>query len=341
MSFISTFEELSKLYESVEPEVKEEEVVEESTEEELTEAVEEVDEADGEAEEDETDEVVELEAEEEQEEPKQLILECSNCGGLVIKAEADVAIDDESDLANVDEACQYCEETAGYKVLGAVIPYEPNEALEEGIFDRKPSAKQEELIDEFKNKAEKITKKPLNSVASDLTNLLKNVIVEYRVAWLKTNKGIAQTSIDNAFKTKAASVLKLYEGLIKSLAKPNNFYQAALDISNVAADIIEDFADQSSSYKKLQAYEDVLNQLSAIEVDKNTAKAVLKEFFSDLIYSLKDDLNNFKNRPAHTLFKESVSQDADEVEESLLDVNLPIDVDVQANGNDVSVGTLG
>jgi hypothetical protein len=24
----------------------------------------------------------------------------------------------------MDEACQYCEETAGYKIIGAVIPYE-------------------------------------------------------------------------------------------------------------------------------------------------------------------------------------------------------------------------
>ena len=129
MSFISTFEELNKLYESVEPEVKEEEVVEETVEEALTEAVEEVDETEeATAEKDETEEVIEIDAEEEQEEPKQIILECSNCGGLVIKAEADVAVDEESDLANISDACQYCEEAAGYKIVGLVTPYKATEA---------------------------------------------------------------------------------------------------------------------------------------------------------------------------------------------------------------------
>ena len=214
------------------------------------------------------------------------------------------------------------------------------EILDEGIFDRKPSAVQEELIDEFKNKAEKITKKPLNSVASDLTNLLKSTIAEYRVAWLKANKDTAKTSITNAFEDKASGILKTYTNLIKALAKPNNFYQAALEISNAAAGIIEDFESQSSAYKKLQVYENVLNQLSSIETDRKTLQFVLKEFFGDLVYILKDDLAELKNRPTHTLFKESINQD-DIVDESLLDVNLPIDIDVQANGNDVSVGTLG
>jgi hypothetical protein len=71
-------------------------------------------------------------------EPKQVILECSNCGGLVIKSDADVEVDEETDLANVEEACQYCEEAKGYKILGVVAPYEAaEEELEEGIFGKK------------------------------------------------------------------------------------------------------------------------------------------------------------------------------------------------------------
>lgn len=59
-----------------------------------------------------------------EEAPKQVVLECSKCGGLVIKDKADVKVDEETDLANIEDACQYCEETAGYSIVGIVVPYE-------------------------------------------------------------------------------------------------------------------------------------------------------------------------------------------------------------------------
>lgn len=96
--------------------------------------------------------VEEIAAEEpvENEEPKQVIVECSKCGALVIKDEADVIVDEESDLVNVEEECQYCEEADGYKIIGTVAPYvneeqeadEPvedeiaeDEVVEEGLLD--------------------------------------------------------------------------------------------------------------------------------------------------------------------------------------------------------------
>ena len=81
----------------------------------------------------------------------QLVLECNSCGGIIIKDEADVETDD-SDVANADEECQYCEKAKGYKVIGTFAPYsstetdsdkdkvdievEDDEALDEGIFDK-------------------------------------------------------------------------------------------------------------------------------------------------------------------------------------------------------------
>lgn len=61
----------------------------------------------------------------------QLVLECANCGALIIRAESDVEADEESGVANVDEACQYCEAQEGYKVIGTFTPYA--EELEEGL----------------------------------------------------------------------------------------------------------------------------------------------------------------------------------------------------------------
>ena len=133
MNFISTFDELNKLYEEAIPEVKEGPVEEACAKEALVEAAE-----------DEEIEIVddaEPTVEEEpivEDEPRQLILECDKCGALVIKAEADVVIDEESGLANVEDKCQFCEETEGYKIVGVMLPYETAEesapAVEEPEF---------------------------------------------------------------------------------------------------------------------------------------------------------------------------------------------------------------
>lgn len=90
----------------------------------ITESLEDADEVDTEV-----DAAVEAEAE--AVESRQLVLECTNCGAVIIRAESDVKVDEESDLANMEEACQYCEETSGYKIVGIVAPYEVEEATEE------------------------------------------------------------------------------------------------------------------------------------------------------------------------------------------------------------------
>ena len=76
------------------------------------------------------------EAQEESGEQTQFVLECTKCGSLVIKAESDIKVD-ENNIANIDEACQYCDLTEGYSIIGTLVPYEVTEAneLEEGIFN--------------------------------------------------------------------------------------------------------------------------------------------------------------------------------------------------------------
>ena len=131
-NFRSVFDELSKLYEEIqnedEKELEPEEAVEEScVKEELVEA------AEDDVIEIEDDEVDEVAPEEEPavEEPRQLVIECAKCGALVIKDEADITSDEESGLVNMDDACAYCEESEGYKIIGSVLPYEADAELEE------------------------------------------------------------------------------------------------------------------------------------------------------------------------------------------------------------------
>jgi hypothetical protein len=74
-------------------------------------------------------------AEVKDEEAVQLVLECSNCGGIKVVSEADVKVDEETDLANIGDPCQYCEEAEGYKIMGSLAPYDVAEEPAEEITD--------------------------------------------------------------------------------------------------------------------------------------------------------------------------------------------------------------
>ena len=93
-NFISTFDELNKLYEEVESAKLTEAAEDEAVEDEIVE-----------------DEIAAEETPVEEpvveEELRQLICECDKCGALVIKDEADVVVDEETDLLPNREERQY------------------------------------------------------------------------------------------------------------------------------------------------------------------------------------------------------------------------------------------
>ena len=144
MNFISTFDELNKLYEEVSVQVDDrladevEEPIEEACiKEELTEAITEEaeeffeDEVPDEEEPSVEEPVEDAEIEIVDDEPRQVIIECNKCGALVIIGEADIKADKETDLVNVEDTCKFCEETTGYNIIGAVAPYEAVEVTQE------------------------------------------------------------------------------------------------------------------------------------------------------------------------------------------------------------------
>lgn len=145
MNFISTFDELNKLYEAVEAEAVEtsaKNVEEACAKRELSEATDEPEISV----EDEEIEIVE-------DEPRQVIIECSKCGALVIKDEADIIVDEKTDLVNVEDTCAFCEESEGYKIIGVVAPYEvaetENEPDAEEIAEELPEEDEDEdFLDE-------------------------------------------------------------------------------------------------------------------------------------------------------------------------------------------------
>ena len=175
MNFISTFEELNKLYEEAAPEVEKEEaekeeVVKEGCDKKLTEA------AEDEVVEDEIS-VEEVPAEEPvaEEEPRRVILECDKCGALVIKDEADVAVDEESDLVNVEDECEFCEEVGGYKIVGVVAPYEivseVKEVVEDEIVEESLKKYDEEDLEELFDANVKLDARELGGSGNDVSVL--------------------------------------------------------------------------------------------------------------------------------------------------------------------------
>ena len=142
MNFQTILEDLNKLYEAKQAET--EDAVEAEADSQI--------EAEVEADEAEVDvEIVDDEV------AKQLILECASCGAIILKDEAEVEVDAETDLANVKEECQYCEKTEGYTIIGEVAPYESDEDVED-IEDDEASEDEtveEGLFDFGKKKREK------------------------------------------------------------------------------------------------------------------------------------------------------------------------------------------
>ena len=167
MNFISTFEELNKLYEEVIPEeeatVEDAPIEEACVKEELTEAAEdeEIEIVDDEAPIDE----VPVEEPVEEAEPKQIVLECTKCGALVVKDEADVVTDEESGLVNVEDKCAFCEETEGYKIIGTMIPYEDVEVEETEVSEVEDTESADEGEEVF-NEAVEIDTEPSPSTAA-------------------------------------------------------------------------------------------------------------------------------------------------------------------------------
>ena len=53
-----------------------------------------------------------------------VILDCCVCHSKLYKHPDEVIIDEEANLANIDEECPFCYSTDGYEIIGMVAPYE-------------------------------------------------------------------------------------------------------------------------------------------------------------------------------------------------------------------------
>ena len=68
-----------------------------------------------------------------------VILECEVCHSPIFKNVEDVIVDEDSDLANIEDECPICHSNDGFTIIGQVAPYQEEPELEVEIEDKEVS----------------------------------------------------------------------------------------------------------------------------------------------------------------------------------------------------------
>ena len=85
----------------------------------------------------------------------------------------EVEVDEESDLVNVKDECKFCEEKEGYKIVGSVVPYEETEVAEdETVEDEAEEA--EEAVEEVEEPGEELAEED-DIIDEDLADVARKV----------------------------------------------------------------------------------------------------------------------------------------------------------------------
>ena len=95
------------------------------------------------------------------------ILECEVCASKIYKDPSEVIINEEDTLANIGEECPYCQSADGYKIIGQVAEYKPEEETEVTVDGEEVTEEENVDIEDVEEKVEE-----------NLTEDLENVQIE-------------------------------------------------------------------------------------------------------------------------------------------------------------------
>lgn len=95
------------------------------------------------------------------------ILECEVCASKIYKDPSEVIINEEDTLANIGEECPYCQSADGYKIIGQVAEYKPEEETEVTVNGEQATEEENVDIEDVEEKVEE-----------NLTEDLENVQIE-------------------------------------------------------------------------------------------------------------------------------------------------------------------
>lgn len=125
-----------------------------------------------------------------------VICDCMTCHSKIYKLPTDIILDKESGLANVGEECPYCFDSTGFKIIGEVANYTPEEPEAEN-----PDATVEDDIGldadaEEKPAEEPTEEKPEEEIEEALNEELENVEVKTEDGAVEITKEPGKTTIE-------------------------------------------------------------------------------------------------------------------------------------------------
>lgn len=91
-----------------------------------------------------------------------VVMECQCCHSRMYKDPAEVAIDDDSGLANIEEECPICGNTCGYTVIGEIKPFDGTPEVKDDI------EPEEEPVEEEDIKLSESVKSALKKINEDI-----------------------------------------------------------------------------------------------------------------------------------------------------------------------------
>ena len=295
-----------------------------------------------------------------------VIIDCCVCHSLIYKAPEEVVIDEETDLANIDEECPYCHSTGdGYKVVGEVAPYNPidndnvsveiekkedtdsEDDEEDDDDDDDKEEKKDEKKDDKKNESlrrrnvrrlpESIRKKSYLERLVESRSRRKNESIRRKSSNARTN--ILESRKESARNTVA-----------KKLAENSAKFAKAKSVSDVVAIVesINGISKSSSLMEKLNGFKSlnlainyiysVINEsteISATEKKKYESmknriiRRNLREAFDDVQISTDTEKITIKSEPKEDNFDgEMVAPIEPAVKDEILDNSAPEEEEV-------------
>ena len=158
---------------------------------------------------------------------------------------------------------------------------------------------------DYEDAVKKVSKgKTLDDIAYDLTSLLHSAISEFKVKSDKQAKkdGTGYGAGLGADTANAKSVMLSYANAIKSIKAAKNFYVARSHVSQIASKLLGEWADESSAYKRIEAYDNILTEIGKIETDKKVKLEALKAYNEAVVRELTNDYKAMKSGGFSALF---------------------------------------
>ena len=102
-----------------------------------------------------------------------VIFDCPVCHSKLYKSSDEVVLDELGEFANVGEECPYCFTADGFKIIGQVAPYQPEDEVTVDIEDKEETEDDSDEVDEEEKEDVEIEESLTESKEVDLTEYQK------------------------------------------------------------------------------------------------------------------------------------------------------------------------